>query len=128
MSFNPNYTAIKANLGSYFGYSLIVVSLCPYFYETLLNENNIQNKIIGSFLIFVILISWLILLIQLIFYNIHLKQINDSEPDKNIVLQENFMNCLISSAFSFYLFFVFILIVYLIIQLFFKIIVKQKEL
>ena len=117
-TFNPEYTVIQSTLGSYFGYSLVIVSICPYFFETILNsKREIYNVYIGVFLILVILISWICLLVQLIFFNIRLRLINKTEENKHSVEKENTMSNIITAVFSLYLVVVFVLMIYLLKQL-----------
>jgi len=114
--YNSNYTSIQQILGSYFGYSLIIVSICPYFFEKLVHSEHgrAENFFIAVFLICIVFISWIFLLIQLVAYQIRLAHLNQIEEDSSVVRKEEFINYFLTTGFSVYLLLVFYLILFLI--------------
>jgi len=114
--YNSNYAYIQQILGSYFGYSLIIVSICPYFFEKLVHskQNRRENMFIAIFLICIVFLSWIFLLIQVIAYQLRLNYLNQLEENSSIAQKEILMNYFITTGFSLYLTLVLCLLFFLI--------------
>jgi hypothetical protein len=117
MTFNPNHTNNQQIIGNYFGYTLIVVSVCPYFFETLISSKKRGNFYIAIFLILTIFIAWLFLLLQLYLFSYRYNLINKDIENRTSLHYENISYNLIMIGISIYLLVIFGLIIILIVEL-----------